>query len=565
MMLSGCGMIDDSGKDCPDMPASTSDEIMLSFKMMTENVGTTRTDDFSGHEETDSEWPAFEDNIDLRDFAFYIFLESAEDKPLVMKVTDIASSTDPNQMVTGALGAYTVTTKIPKKNLEDLLGYELTANSSEKVDFRLVLLANEGIGKDGYAALAPYDAVHATEGHEATTFADFMKNAEALTFNINSIYNPVESDATVDGIYKGTIPMYGMKTYTTTEDLLFKSRPEERIYMGEVYMLRSLAKIKVIDYSEKNADGYPYISAVVIEGRTNTVSPLPADAAGYVNGAQVHIPRIMEATAGANTAYRLGTLTRTAATPPRGTVRIGYIPEQQVVYGMPTIAVTARLDADRTETYSIPMGGGGEYPAFGFGDYIIRNHIYTLNVNSIAVGAPADITVEAAPWTESDYTLDYSENVSVSNRLEWVPSSYASREGETIVVRPWTTGADGKTEPVALEGTFAIRTPEGATWTAYLIDNGGSDTGAFAFLVDDAEGNASLQSSVSGTISKDNTGLSRLAIVTTREAPSGEEPNRAILQVVVTIGQGASASMVEVPLTPINSTALNFTIVQNPQ
>ena len=133
------------------------------------------------------------------------------------------------------------------------------------------------------------------------------------------------------------------------------------------------------------------------------------------------------------------------------------------------------------------------------------------------------------------------------------------------MVKPWTTGADGKTEPVALEGTFAIRTPEGATWTAYLIDNGGSDTGAFAFLVDDAEGNASLQSSVSGTISKDNTGLSRLAIVTTREAPSGEEPNRAILQVVVTIGQGASASVVEVPLTPINSTALNFTIVQNPQ
>ena len=559
-LLTGCSLINDSSSDCkPEEPV---ENITLSFQMISPNIGKTRADD-AQHSETDSEWPQFEDLINVNDFAFYIFLDNAADKPLVMKMSSIAHSTDPTSMITGSLGAYTVTTVIPKKNLETLLGHELSPGSTEAVDFRVVVLAN--MGRIDYNLLAPADAVNSNGA--PTTYQQFIENINALTFNLNNLYNPNEGDSSVDGLYKGSIPMFGMITAHTSEDLLYKSRPEERIYIGDIDMLRSLAKIRVIDNSDKVDGIYPYISSVTVEGITNMVYPVP-DLASYTNGQQVHNPRFATRSEGANTIFGLGYLRNTDNA--KGTIRFGYIPEQPIQYGNPVINITAQLDAERTQTYNIPMGGSADYPltpsdpgAGGFGNNILRNHIYTLSVNKIAVGTPAEITVNVEDWTPSSFNLDFTESVIISNKLQWTPGSYQNIDTNDglVVVKPWTTTADGTSTWSPLTGRFGIQSPVGATWTAYLLTTSG-DNEAFCFLDKnnlDGNGNPSMVPTVSGII--DGKTLAELTIVSTDPDPA--EQNRAFLQIVVNVGEGASGTVIEADLTPENTSYKYFTIIQN--
>lgn len=558
-LLTGCSLINDSSSDCkPEEPV---ENITLSFQMISPNIGKTRAD--AQHSETDSEWPQFEDLINVNDFAFYIFLDNAADKPLVMKMSNIANSTDPTSMITGSLGAYTVTTVIPKKNLETLLDHELSPGSTAAVDFRVVVLAN--MGRIDYNLLAPADAVNSNGA--PTTYQQFIENINALTFNLNNLYNPNEGDSSVDGLYKGSIPMFGMITAHTSEDLLYKSRPEERIYIGDIDMLRSLAKIQVIDNSDKVDGIYPYISSVTVEGITNMVYPVP-DLASYTNGQQVHNPRFATRSEGANTIFGLGYLRNTDNA--KGTTRFGYIPEQPIQYGNPVINITAQLDAERTQTYNIPMGGSADYPltpadpgAGGFGANILRNHIYTLSVNKIAVGTPAEITVNVEDWTPSSFNLDFTESVIISNKLQWTPGSYQNIDTNDglVVVKPWTTTADGTSTWSPLTGRFGIQSPVGATWTAYLLTTSG-DNEAFCFLDKnnlDGNGNPSMVPTVSGII--DGKTLAELTIVSTDPDPA--EQNRAFLQIVVNVGEGASGTVIEADLTPENTSYKYFTIIQN--
>ena len=572
-ILTGCSLIDDSLPECP--AGDPSESITLSFKMISPNIGTTRAD--SQHQETDSQWPQFEDLIDINDFAFYIFLDNAEEKPLVMKMkmSELADSSDPASMITGSFGAYTVTTVIPKRNLEALLGRDLSPDSSDAVDFRIVLLANVNAGMSSvvpgytdYNSLAPVDAANAgSDLSMVTTYSKFLENIDKIGFNLNYVYNPMEGDSSIDGLYKGAIPMFGMVTAHTTEALLYKSRPDERIYLGDIYMMRSLAKIVVIDNAERIDEEYPYVSSVTVEGITDMSYPVPA-LASYTNGQQIHDTRFLQRSSDtANVSFSLGYLgTNTHS---RGTVRFGYLPEQPIQYGNPVIKITVQLDPNRHQEYSVPMGGSEDYPltpsepgAGGFGANIIRNHIYTLNVNRISVGTPAEITVDVKEWDSSSFNLDFTESVIIQNKLQWTPGSYEAKDDATgvVVVKPWTTTAEGESWS-PMTGTFGIQSPVGATWTAYLISTAG-DNEAFAFLdrnTPDENGNASLVPSVSGVI--DGKNLSTLTIVSTDPDPA--EQNRALLQIVVRVGDGASGSVIEADLTPENTSYKYYTIVQN--
>lgn len=557
-------MVEDNPLDCPVRPASPSDSIMLSFKVVSSNISTRADGQY--HPEVGSAWKQFEDLIDLNDFAFYIFLESAPNKPLIMRMTDIAKSTDPNSMVTGAYGAYTVTTVIPKLNLEKLLGYEIAPGSETRVDFRLVLLANTKRVKGqtfDYDALAPTTPLTAANEDlsDVTTFEQFMTNANQIDFNFNdSFYSDITNDSEVGGLYKEAIPMFGMLTASATEDELYTSRPEERIRMGEVLMLRSVAKIEVIDNAEKDANGYPYVESVRVEGLTNMAYQLPSDAAHYVNGQQVHTLRWHPASGTStdnNSTFALGYLN---ATNPHaiGTVRFGYLPEQDISqeYAYPVILVTARLDVDRTETYAIPMGGNADYPlknSGGFGNAILRNHIYSLSINSIAVGTPAEITVNVAAWQTpeyGDYNLDFTNTLVFPNKLRWlsgVSNTDTYLTTGNVVATPWTTNSEGIQIPVPLVCDFGFQSPLGATWQAYLV----GDNGAFRFV--DAAGAVIGENMVEGTI---NNSLTTLRIVTTDPAP--QQQFTAKLQIVVLMPDG---SVIEAHSSNSDDYE-NFTIIQ---
>lgn len=548
LLFSGCSCLWESESDCPMPAAGRAENITLSFRMISSNIGHTRADD--QHEERDSEWPQFEDVINVRDFAFYIFLDNDAEgrKPLVMKMTDISASHNPNAMVTGSYGGYTVTSVIPRESMEKLLGRALSASSSEPVVFRIVILANSGAGVD-YNALATDPAEVGTNVQNVTTYEEFMNRAEALLFNLNDIHNPVTGDSGVDGLYKGAIPMFGMGTFTTNEELLYASRTEERIWLGEVFMLRALAKLRVIDNAPTDADGYPYVTAVSVRSTTNRGYQLPTNAKEYTNGSQVHeirVPEKQEEQAYDNTEFHLGYLTKSGDK--AKLQRFGYLPEQVIGEDGPVICVTAQLNADTEKTYEIPMTGYNG-TTFDFEGQIMRNHIYTLSIEKITVDTPAEITVRVDDWKESTTTLDYTEAVTVSESIVWTPGSYDNNPDPylgTVKMLSW----DASNKSVPLECTFTLTTPSGAKWTAYLIPKEGN-TDAFAFI--DGEGNT-VGTAVSGTVKNTET---TLRIVSTEQFP--DVLNSAVLQIVVTLGNGTN---IEADVTG-NKSFKNYTIIQD--
>lgn len=561
-ILSSCEAVVDNNLQ----PCTPKENVSLSFKMITNaTLRSTRADDL--HQEFDSEFKEFEDGIDIYDLALFIFAKDAEGaEQLIMKTTNIAASTDPQMMITGSPGAYTVTMVIPKEELKDILGRDIDPNSPENIQFRIMILANcQNAIPAGWNAIT------------ATTFEGILAQAQGIAFPMSEIFSNNDGGSHVSGLYKGNIPMFGTNRFAVSEKDLYASRPDERIWLGQVDMLRSLAKVRVVDNISDKVDGYPAIKTVEFIGSQSVTIPIPKNAKDYVNATQVHIPNIFDPDKALSpddaVTYKLGTIAAGWDMTPDGQkvglTRIGYVPEQKIdningnmAEGMPVFRITAALqrNADGSEeikAYDVPMTG--YYPAgtagndFDFGDYILRNHIYTLSVNSIKIGVPADIQIEVGPWQDTELNLSYTETVTVSPRITWTDGTYENIKTSTgeVYVRPWS----GET-PVLLSCTFKIRTPENAVWTAHLIPKEGSDNSAFVFS--DKEGNDAT-SSISGIV-KNDMELTTLYIKPTVQTPI--ELNSAILQVVVTLGNGTT---IEVPLTPADAGYKNFTIVQNQQ
>lgn len=361
-LLSGCSVTEDYKDHCPGQGEDEAGLVTLSFKLISSSIATTRADD--SHEEIASEWPAFEDLIQADDFAFFIFCEQ-EDKtwPLVLKMTDIKNSTDPNMMITGAPGTYTVTAKIRKEEL----GHDITPGSADLVNFRMVVLANAGADNK-------YDDL------DTTSFEKFIEAASKWKININTIYQASSSSEGTDESFKGGIPMFGLKEFKFSKGALYSSRPEERLWVGEIYMLRAVSKIRVVDnITTRDANtGLPRIESVTFQGRTLEAYALPGDAARYKNEQQVETPNPVSG--GETGPIRLDYLTSDNKTV------FGYIPEQYISNDLPKLNITLTFELDEagkpsnTETFEIPMSGYNDQ-TLNFGGAILRNHIYTLGID----------------------------------------------------------------------------------------------------------------------------------------------------------------------------------------
>ncbi len=363
-LLSACSVMEDYGDDCPGQEEDEAGLVTLSFKLISSSIVNSRSDIY--HDEVGSEWSAFEDQIQADDFAFFIFCQQEDGTwPLVLKMTNIKNSTDPNMMITGAAGLYTVTAVISK----DKLGHDVTLGSNKEINFRMVVLANTG-------AANKYDDL------DTTSYDDFIEAASKWKIGINTIYQAdVTSDA-VDKLFVGGIPMFGLKEFKFTESALYSSRPEERLWIGDIYMLRALSKIKVVDaITNKTDSGLPRIESVTFQGGTLDAYVLPYNKGEYKDGYQVETANPAPApTEGIVTPMRLGYIT-----PNAGTV-LGYIPEQNITTELPTLTITITYEVDANnvptlqETFEVPLWGyKGE--TFNLGDAILRNHIYTLSVD----------------------------------------------------------------------------------------------------------------------------------------------------------------------------------------
>lgn len=574
LLLAGCGLVED-----PEIPCAAgdqSDEVVVSFKMVAgDAIFRSRAD--SEHEEADSELTELEDGIDMSDLGIFVFAkpegaknEDGTDAPekLLLKTITIGSSTNPDMMIMGSPGAYTVTMVFKRDELHTVLGMELTEEGTQNIQFRILILAN--CSSPGTSATAKWNKI------TGKTYADVITQLEEWNYAMNYLYNINYTGDDALGIYsnrKHNIPMFGTNVFSASQAAVINSGPDNRLFLGEIDLLRSLAKVRVVDNIEnKDADGFPKIIGVEFVGSQAQARQLPAKAENYVNGNQVHKPNIYDPDANLNPEnppiYRLGTIDSyvdmTPSASRKGVTRIGYVPEQNIglinnseSYGRPMFRIKVRLkkgdDDSDVHTYEVPMTGiyGGQ-PIDKFGTYVLRNHIYTLSVNYVAQDTPADITVSIADWTPNVFTLDFNDTLVFmqDGKMNWVKGTYQSIDEETgsVIMLPWKTNAAGNESPVPAICTFGFSSPIGAKWQAFLL----GDSGAFQFV--DAAGKVIGENYIEGNIQNK---LVTLYIVTTDPQPT--ENHTAKLLIVASLPDG---SIMEAH-TSNSPNYDNFTLVQN--
>lgn len=537
--LTGCSAVVD--EDTPCSIDKNADEMMsMSFRLISNTSSPlTKTDD-QDHEEIDSDYPYFEDAIDFSDLGMFLFLGKGDDARMIFKVSDFLAQSGTDLEIVGSPGVYTVNMKILKTTLEEYLGHEILSSSLQVLDFRILLLANcysnsQNSGNFNNITGTTYrEIIEEVSNWRYTLFGNVISSTYG-----NSGDLPLSRICT-----DGDIPMFGTKTFSVTESDIYYSRPEERIDVGDINMLRAVAKVRVIDNIEdKDENGYPKIEEVKVVTGTNIGYSCPYDAINYSDGNQVHNANIYSENAVATT-YNLGYLSQNDKS-----MRIGYIPEQAIESTTPRFRIRVSMSAlatgqandPETKIYEVPMSG---YDGEIFEDWqgnILRNHIYTLSVDEVNTGTPAKITVNVADWTTSSLTLDYSDNVS-STDIQWDTNTYVyDADADGIILKPFDD------TPIDAVGSFRLTSPVGATWNAYLIQTEGP-TGAFEFNCD-----------TQGTIDPNKT----ITLKIHATNPSPEVNSRAILQVVVTLPSSGDGKFLEAGIS--GGDQKNITIIQNQQ
>lgn len=534
-------------ENCVDSPTGNGDMMTLSFRIVSNGLGNSRALDVNDHGEEESVWPAFEDVIQINDLAFFLFAKDKNDGwPLIMKMTDAANPGEYMSIENNG-GAYTVSAKLPRSIFEATIGMPILWGQGQTTTFRVIAIANCG-------QPSMYNTL------EANDFDAILDQARNMMFNMAAVHSTNDGDSGISGIYKGGIPMYGMNTFEVSDDMLVDSSDLIHAWIGNVDMLRALAKIVVVDNIEKmplpeDADPMqkqlPAITQVSIVSSTDRAYLLPFNAIYYIGKDDLNVAA---ASAVGTFEYKLGYLNEEDKSS-----RFGYIPEQSIVVnGTPKALVTVEMYEDydnlttTTETYEVPLSG---YDGINFsenlGSDIFRNHIYTLRIDGVKLGGKLDLTVNVADWDESpEYNIDFTQTPTIRDLMSWDGNDGEVDAEGNVVIQPWTT------TPQPLKGDFYLQGPIGGTWTASLLTLEGAQD-AFYFI--DSNGNE-VGDQFSGDINGKD--VQKFSIVSRDPAPAST--NRAKLQILVTVGTPPNTMVSEVFLGPKNVTYTNFTIVQNP-
>lgn len=411
-LLASCSLIEDHYPPCQE-DGGDNKYVMLSFQLDASGSLTgSRTDD--KHPEVGSEYADFEDGVDFSDLGIFVFArefgEKAKPEKLVFKTTDVLNDT---LLVidNDGPGAYYVDMRLLHSALEDATGVVISPNGTKNIGIRVLIVANTAASKEDW------DAV------DGTTFPKVIEQLQGWSVPMSYVYNGEkgkEEGGAVMDYYQHNIPMFGTQTFMATQEDLYYSRVDRKVYLGEVDLLRSLAKVRVIDNIHgKDAAGYPKIVDVEFQGSQSASRPLPLNAEGYTNGTQVHEANPADATAALQIIdggkFRLGTIDEKWVSPnpfddknfiknvANPVYRIGFVPEQKVSENgavntsCPTIKIKIAFDQNEdgtevTETYSLLWN---KYFATNKdeGKNVLRNHIYTfvVDLNNYNISATVDL------------------------------------------------------------------------------------------------------------------------------------------------------------------------------
>lgn len=536
-LLAGCSAVNDPENPCPEPEPGQPEEpsLALSFRVTTSiplsRKAPSRADSENHPEET-YDYP-FEDEINLNDFGFFIFAYKADDDTepvLLYKNTNVTNSSSELE-IAGGLGDYTVNLDLPASLAEQFLTdptTELSPNGSRSLKVRIAIIANSnasrqkpGLWGEWGPFVSAWEIEHQSLTANPATFSQFIAKIE---------YDMQFTPDYGNNFGNLLIPMYGLsQEFTMSERDMYFSRPDDRMMLGEVSLLRAMNKVRLVNaIPEAEMEGeYPQLVSATITYGSPDGFVTPVDPANYQNGQQVHTDRVLSnVTQRPTQTFREGTLVDKSL--------ITYLPVQKLGEGAPTLVITMRNAAGETREFPVDLNDPQYETIQGqWGGMMLRNHVYTLAITSVRFGVELQLTATVADWEDApEFNLDYTEtvNTATGGEIDWYNGTSYSETitngvGQLIVL-PWNAGA-----PVPARCSFALANPDGAIWTASLITLGG-DPAAFKFRNEAGE----LVDQIQGRIDKTQTDKNVLSIVPVIEHPTVN--SRARLQIMVSLSGG---------------------------
>lgn len=544
-LLAGCSAVNDPENPCPDpvpeQPGENS--LALSFRVTTSvplsRKAPSRADDQNHPEET-YDYP-FEDEINLNDFGFFIFAYKADgstDPVLLYKNTNVTNNSSSEMEIAGGLGDYTVNLNLPASLAKQFLTdptTELSPNGSRSLRVRIAVIANSNASrlKPGLSGeWGPFVSAWEIEQGGLTvnpaTFSQFIERIDD-----EMLFTPDYGN----NFGNLLIPMYGLsQEFTMGERDMYFSRPDDRLMLGEVSLLRAMNKVRVVNAipADEMEGEYPQLVSATITYGSPDGFVTPLDPGSYVNGQQVHTDRVCSAADQRPTqSFTAGRLVNRSL--------ITYLPVQTLETGAPTLVITMRNASGETRDFPVDLYDPQYETIQGqWGGMMLRNHVYTLAITSVRFGVELQLTATVADWEDAEFNLDYTETVNTTDngKIDWYNGTFYSETfNETtglgqLIVLPWAYNEEAQEyRPVAARCSFGLSSPDGALWVASLITTQG-ETSAFRFLNEDGEPVETIQ----GQIDKNQTQLNTLSIVPTIEHPTVNSSAR--LQIMVSVNGG---------------------------
>lgn len=539
--LAACSAFHEPEIPCPEPEPEARTPLALTFNVTTQTgitasraaapfsslpaprAAASRADD-QGHDEEGSDYPDTEDYLNLNDFGFFIFA-GEEKRLLYMNTNVIASSGDALDMsITGSSGNYTVSLILDDELVEALLGGGALSPSGDRtLPLTIAVIANHNADRltPGFDNFKDLTAATAEKVDGASTLNDFINIAKEMTFTPAASYDNLR------------IPMYGISTFTLTEPQMYYSRPDDRIELGEISLLRAMCKIRVIDQIQNKTGGYPRVTAARISYPQTGGYVTPRNPADYQNGQQIHGDQ--EALPGTTEQYTRQMLTGTV----KANSLVSYAPAQPLTVTAPEVVISVQRDAESAAqefTVNLLSRGDYGYAVADWGDRMLRNHVYTLAVEGVTFGASLTLTATVADWEESTFRFDYTDGVSKTDggEITWDDGTWESKDlaTSTLTLKPWNaTGA----QPTRF--TFGLATPKGAQWIASLINTEG-DASALVFMPTEGLTLSDDGKSISGTVPATGSQAISLRITSTIEKPTVTSADK--LQIVVATQGGAA-------------------------
>ena len=338
----------------------------------------------------------------------------------------------------------------------------------------------------------------------------------------NYIFDYIAGAYNASASNKKYIPMWGMLKPEGGIPLYESADDDTFTPIGNIYMLRSLAKIEVV-MGDGIDPGYTFTSATL--GKYNKKAYLlPAVPSGSTYLSQT-------STSEFHTENCKNPMSSSDNTPLAFEVANGgrscvlYVPE----YSSSSKDLNINLQISNNDTpISDNLENGGTF-TLKWTD-LVRNHWYKCTVNQINDGANIDVTCQVQPWELQQQAIDYTSEPAAAEggKIHWIGANPDASNQVTL------------NSSLEAQCTFTLNSPLGYQWVASLVPVGDGASAAnspFRFVTNGQVAGMDTSGIIDGK---------PVTLTIKSTATDGVDEDKAVqLQIIVIKGDGTSVILDE--------------------